>query len=157
MQDKANQHQKKHPKITKIGLALVCIIGLFLWSQIGVHSQPITQIEYSGVTSHVIDGDTLRMRGREQSIRLWGVDAPENDEKGFQRAKNRLFSLAQNKPLRCLQIDIDKYDRSVARCFLLDGAEINLLMIQSGTAKEYKFFSKGFYSRLQAGGRGQEK
>lgn len=35
----------------------------------------------------------------------------------------------------------------VVSCFLSDGREINRMMIESGKAKEYRRFTKGFYSR----------
>ncbi|MFT7235129.1 MAG: endonuclease YncB(thermonuclease family), partial [Methylophagaceae bacterium] len=41
----------------------------------------------------------------------------------------------------------DKYGRTVARCYLANGEEINRLMIDSGKAAEYKYFTKGFYSK----------
>jgi endonuclease YncB( thermonuclease family) len=44
------------------------------------------------------------------------------------------------------QKDQDRYGRTVARCFLPNGQEINRLMIESGTAQEYVRFSRGFYS-----------
>ena len=47
----------------------------------------------------------------------------------------------------CLsKMDVDRYERTVARCFLKDGREVNAVMIASGTAVEYHRFSKGFYA-----------
>ena len=80
-------------------------------------------------------------------VRLWGVDAPEMDDRGFQAATDTLTRLALGKRITCREIERDRYGRSVARCFLSDGQEINRLMIESGTAKEYRRFTKGFYSR----------
>jgi endonuclease YncB( thermonuclease family) len=94
---------------------------------------------------YVVDGDSLYLRSRSQQVRLWGVDAPENGERGFKAATDYLFSIAQGKRVECRQIDVDRYGRSVARCFLPDGREINRLMIESGTAREYRHFTKGFY------------
>jgi endonuclease YncB( thermonuclease family) len=49
--------------------------------------------------------------------------------------------------ITCREVDRNRYGRSVARCFLPDGREINRLMIESGTAREYRHFIKGLYSR----------
>ncbi|MFV1654359.1 MULTISPECIES: thermonuclease family protein, partial [unclassified Phaeobacter] len=100
-----------------------------------------------GTVGYVFDGDTLRLRGGQESrLRLWGVDAPEKDEAGFQEAKIALESIALNRKITFIEIDQDRYGRTVARVFLSDGREVNRMMIESGTAKEYRRFSKGFYS-----------
>ena len=126
----------------------VCLVGLFAFVWITApEARTRTPAQYSGVVTYVIDGDTLKIRGREQSIRLWGVDAPEIWSKGSQGALNALYALSFEQRIICNEIDVDRYGRSVARCFLPDGREINRLMIASGTAKEYRYFSKGFYSR----------
>jgi endonuclease YncB( thermonuclease family) len=75
------------------------------------------------------------------------VDAPERDAAGFEQATAMLSRLAQGQRITCREVDRDRYGRSVARCFLSDGREINRLMIESGTAREYRPFTKGFYSR----------
>ena len=101
----------------------------------------------SGKVRYVVDGDSLFINGHKPQIRLWGVDAPEDGEAGFQAAADYLFLIAQGQRVTCQQIDRDQYGRTVARCFLPDGREINRLMIHSGKAKEYRRFTKGFYSR----------
>ncbi len=101
----------------------------------------------SGFVVRVVDGDSLYLDSHEPQIRLWGVDAPERDEQGFTAATDELRRLADGKQLKCQEVDQDRYGRTVARCFLSDGREINRLMIESGTATEYRRFTKGFYSR----------
>ena len=95
---------------------------------------------------HVVDGDSLYLENHEPQIRLWGVDAPERNESGYDRARNTLTGLALDQSVRCDIVDTDKYQRSVARCFLADGQEINRMMIESGAAKEYLRFTQGYYS-----------
>lgn len=118
----------------------------FLWatySPAKITTPPI----YSGRVGYVVDGDSLYLDGRRQQVRLWGVDAPEKSESGFQAATDYLFLIAQGQRIECRQIEVDRYGRSVARCFLRDGREINRLMIESGTAKEYRHFTRGYYSK----------
>lgn len=95
---------------------------------------------------HVVDGDSLYLENHEPQIRLWGVDAPERNESGYDRARNTLTGFALSQSVRCDIVDTDKYQRSVARCFLADGQEINRMMIDSGAAKEYLRFTQGYYS-----------
>ncbi len=100
-----------------------------------------------GAVSYIVDGDSLYLRGQKTQVRLWGVDAPEKSESGFQAATDYLFLIAQGQQVTCRIITVDRYGRNVARCFLPDGREINRLMISSGRTKEYRRFTKGFYSR----------
>ena len=95
---------------------------------------------------YVVDGDSLYLEQHDPQIRLWGVDAPERNEAGYELAKNTLTRIALSKSVRCEIVDIDKYQRTVARCFLADGQEINRMMIDSGAAKEYLRFTHGYYS-----------
>jgi len=127
-------------------MACMMAAGFVLWIVFWTGSVPETPA-LSGSVRHVVDGDSLYMNGHEPQIRLWGVDAPERDEAGFQAATDALHRLAEGKQLTCQQIDRDQYGRTVARCFLSDGQEINRMMIESGTATEYLRFSRGFYSR----------
>lgn len=101
----------------------------------------------SGRVRYVVDGDSLYMNGHKAQVRLWGVDAPERGASGYHPATAFLRSIAEGQKITCRQIDRDKYGRTVARCFLSDGREINRLMIESGTAREYRHFTRGFYSR----------
>lgn len=101
--------------------------------------------ENKGKCRHVVDGDSLYIAGQDTQIRLWGVDAPERDEPGYERAKQALVKLALKKNVYCATQDIDKYDRIVARCFLEDGKEINQALLASGVSQEYCRFTKNYY------------
>ncbi|MCP9237912.1 thermonuclease family protein [Lewinella sp. JB7] len=100
--------------------------------------------------AYVFDGDTLRLVGKTRlRTRLWGVDAPEKGEAGSDRARDALITLAGGRKITYIPIDTDRYGRTVARVFLRDGREINRLLIDSGVAKEYCRYSKGFYGRCK--------
>ena len=110
---------------------------------------------YSAVCRYVVDGDSLYLRGLKKQIRLWGVDAPERDEVGYQQAKNALRDSAQGQSLQCVKKEFDKYGRIVARCFTRTEKEghwreINRAMIHGGTTKEYCRFSRGFYGHCKS-------
>lgn len=104
----------------------------------------------AGKCHRVVDGDSLYIAGSDTQIRLWGVDAPERDEHGYQRAKDSLRKLALGKYLRCVQQDIDKYGRVVARCYRKnDNRELNRVQIESGVADEYCHFTRGYYGHCR--------
>lgn len=109
-------------------------------------SPSLPAFDWQGVVRHVVDGDSLYIEGVEPQIRLWAVDAPERDERGYDAAKKKLINLAKGKVIGCETKDIDKYDRIVGRCFVLSGGlEINRELIASGVSNEYCRFSKNHY------------
>ena len=138
-------------------MALLLALIAVLVSSAGA-KQPATSwpTQITGVCIEVIDGDSLYLRGFEPQVRLWGVDAPERNQRGYAAAKTALRELALGRTLYCERQAIDKYKRLVARCFITDameaqktlprpGGEINRLLIERGVASEYCWFSKGFY------------
>ena len=126
--------------------------------------------------TQVVDGDSLYLQGFKSQVRLWGVDAPERNERGYAEAKSALTALAYGRTLHCERQEIDKYGRMVARCFVatdvgvqavapdvdvsdkdkqthdaapVTGPEINRQLIERGAASEYCWFSKGFYGHCK--------
>ena len=110
---------------------------------------PDAQAQQSNVlearVSKVLDGDTFTLRGESRRIRVWGLDAPEWDQRGGSAATETLQSLISGKTLSCSVVDIDRYGRLVGQCFLPDGRDIAAEMIRSGAASEYCRYSRGFY------------
>lgn len=101
---------------------------------------------YTAECNRVVDGDSLYLKGLDTQIRLWGVDAPERDETGYDAARNSLRKLALGRELRCETKDIDKYNRIVARCYdSASGLELNREQIRRRVAKEYCYFSRNYY------------
>jgi endonuclease YncB( thermonuclease family) len=95
--------------------------------------------------ARVVDGDTFKLSGQSQSIRVWGLDAPERNQAGGSAATAALNALISGQTLRCAVVDIDRYQRLVGQCFLPDGRDITAAMIMTGTATEYCRYSKGYY------------
>ena len=96
--------------------------------------------------SKVLDGDTFTLKGQSRRIRVWGLDAPEWDHAGGSAATATMTSLIAGQTLRCQVLDMDRYGRFVAQCFLPDGRDIAAEMIRSGAATEYRRYSRGYYS-----------
>ena len=95
--------------------------------------------------ARVVDGDTFKLSGQSQSIRVWGLDAPERNKAGGSAATAALKALISGQTLSCVVVDIDRYQRLVGQCFLPDGRDITAAMIMTGTATEYCRYSKGYY------------
>ena len=98
----------------------------------------------------IADGDTLfvRIRNRNETIRLLGVDTPEvkskytNEEPYGKEASNYTRNLVKRKKIR-LEFDFekrDKYNRLLAYVYLPDGRLLNRALIKKGYARVYKFF-----------------
>lgn len=104
----------------------------------------------------VIDGDTIRHG--ERVIRLWGIDAPEINQRCLDHdgseyqcgvaSKTTLELLIQDKPLTCSFISKDRYRREVAKCYL-ENIDIGGLMVSLGQAIDYRRYSKGHYAAEQ--------
>ena len=104
-----------------------------------------TAEEFSGTVTRVTDGDTFHLSGVDPAIRVWGLDAPERDERGGSAATRAMRSLIGGQPLTCVLVDIDRYQRLVGQCFLPNGRDIAEAMISMGVATEYCRYSRGFY------------
>lgn len=111
----------------------------------GRDDRKIPETDYEGRLARIVDGDTFYIEGVDTRIRLWGVDAPERDEAGFDEASAMLESLAGGETLSCEHMDRDRYGRIVARCRLGDGVDLSEAMIKSGVATEYLRFTQGYY------------
>ena len=98
--------------------------------------------EIIGVVLHVTDGDTFRVNGIK--IRIWGVDAPEIDQRGYVEAEKVLQEKALLKQVSCVIRDRDRYGRIVAQCFR-DKEDIGGAIIASGWARDDRRHSKGYY------------
>ena len=103
------------------------------------------------------DGDTFTIEGVK--IRLWGIDAPElrqRCKKGVAvyecgtAAKMALEAfIGEEGDLICDVIDIDRYDRKVARCSV-GGSDLGNMMVRAGQALAYRAYSDDFYSESES-------
>jgi endonuclease YncB( thermonuclease family) len=104
---------------------------------------------YTG-QARVIDGDTLALG--EIKVRLHGIDAPEmaqtcNDMRGhawacgeWSRAVLKRLAVG---PVTCVQTDMDRYGRVVARCYSKE-LDLNQAMVAKGAAFAYAEYSKDY-------------
>ena len=111
---------------------------------------PITLAESIIGKATMIDGDTIRIG--KNKIRLYGIDAPEINqtctiekiiwECGFESFQ-ALESIISEKEVQCEIVDIDRYKRFVAKCFVKN-INLNKYMVQNGWAVAYRYYSDDF-------------
>ena len=101
--------------------------------------------------SKVIDGDTINVfiDGKKETIRLIGIDSPENvdprelvqcfGKEASNKAKEVLTGKKVSLEADPSQGERDKYDRLLRYVFLEDGTNFNKLMIAEGFAHEYTY------------------
>lgn len=86
----------------------------------------------------VIDGDTIKVNG--ETVRLWGIDAPEIDQTCHHEqtdfncgalSRDVLVGLIQNDQPECDRQYVDCYGRTVARC-AVRGLDLGSMMGSSG-------------------------
>lgn len=118
----------------------------------------------SGVAS-VIDGDTIEIHG--QRIRLNGIDAPESRQmcedgasKQYRCGQIAAFALddflAKRRPVSCIEVDRDRYGRSVAVC-TAGGVDIAEWLVKQGHAIDYTRYSGGDYAAAEAEARAAKR
>lgn len=103
----------------------------------------------SGVVGIVIDGDTLRLKGSDQDVRLVGIQAPKLPlgRKGFKawpmadEARGALVNLIGNQSvtLRLGESPQDRHGRTLAHVVRKDGVWIQGEMLRLGFARVYTF------------------
>ena len=107
----------------------------------------------------VIDGDTIRIKGNK--IRLYGIDAPENNQicskpwlsfniitfnKDYEcglKTTSLLKKFIKNEILVCKKKSMDRYNRVVAICFKKK-RDINSWLVRNGLAVAYTKYSKKY-------------
>ena len=121
-------------------------------------ASPSLAVETLSGRARVVDGDTLEVSGVK--VRLFGVDAPELDqrcERGGrvwacgQAAREALAGIVGRQRVVCDVQDIDRYGRDVAVCQVGD-QDVGAVMVREGMAIAYRRYS-GRYVNAEAAAR----
>lgn len=96
----------------------------------------ICQADLNGTVVHVGDGDTIRILledGREQKVRLWGIDAPESDQPHGNESRKVLANLVAGKAVVVKHRNKYHQKRLIGAVYI-DGVDIQLEMVREGAA-----------------------
>lgn len=91
----------------------------------------------------VYDGDHISVQGRDgkiYSIRIQGIDAPEEEQAFGKKSRKKLSDLVVNKEVKVIVHKKDLYDRYVGSVYL-NGIDVGLRQIEAGMAWHFKRFS----------------
>lgn len=98
----------------------------------------------------VVDGDTIIIN--KQSIRLFGIDAPELDHPYGIKSKYALVSLCKGKVVTAQLTADTSYERLVAKVLLPDGTDVAAELVKQGLALDWPKYSGGVYKHLEPPG-----
>lgn len=124
--------------VKAMGLAVILVVVLAQTAG----SEEIAEVRLLHATA--VDGDTIHILGRRQSVRIKGLDTPELHGKcpaeieKARLAKKRMQELIDGGVT--LEFDgrrIDKYGRLLARVIDATGRDVAAVMIDEGLARPY--------------------
>jgi endonuclease YncB( thermonuclease family) len=135
-------------QLAGLAIAGVAVISLLLTAATGrivAQKQPL-----QGVV-RVVDGDTIALG--EVRIRLEGIDAPETTQtchrprfgiwRCGEEAARQLAQLIGANPVSCDDLGLDKYGRTLGRCFA-GTVHLNAEMVRSGYAWAFVKYSRAY-------------
>ena len=93
--------------------------------------------EQYGIVVNVVDGDTIHFMPETYeyylTIRVFGVDCPEFNQKGGLLAHSFTQRFALGKKAKIKRVDVDKYGRIVANV-IIDGKDLSEELLKVGLA-----------------------
>jgi micrococcal nuclease len=104
---------------------------------------PILAENIEGVVISISDGDSITVRtanDRNLTVRMAGIDAPENGQEFSTVSKRYLATLVAGKTVQLRPIGTDRYQRTLAEVSI-NGENINLRMVRAGMAWQYIKYS----------------
>jgi endonuclease YncB( thermonuclease family) len=96
---------------------------------------------FSATVVGITDGDTIVVAdgaGRQESIRLAGIDAPEHNQSFGSQSTQNLASLISDKNVNLECENERSYGRMICKVLLSDGEDVCLDQVKSGMAWHYK-------------------
>ncbi|MCE5198176.1 MAG: thermonuclease family protein [Armatimonadota bacterium] len=107
---------------------------------------------YKGKCVGISDGDTIKVMhlGREEKIRLWGIDCPEKKQAYGSVAKKFTSDKTFGKIVKVEVRDYDRYGRTVGSVILPSGNSLNLALVKTGLAWWYKQYAPNDFTLSKA-------
>lgn len=98
--------------------------------------------QWSGVVTHVVDGDTVHVRAtpnaEPRSVRLLGIDAPESCQPHGRQASEALRAMALGRTVLVATMQQDDYGRDLA-VLHLGRDDVGQQLVAAGHAWSYRF------------------
>jgi endonuclease YncB( thermonuclease family) len=79
--------------------------------------------------------------GREEKIRLYGIDCPERRQAFGTRARQFTSSLSSGKEVTVKARNKDRYERTLAEVILPDGRKLNRELVKAGYTWWYRKYA----------------
>ena len=100
-------------------------------------------VVFSSKCVGVNDGDTIRVifAGREERVRLYGIDCPEKGQPYSSKAKQFTSSLVFGRTVNVRVVERDRYGRAVAWVTTEDGKNVNAMLVEAGLAWWYRKYA----------------
>lgn len=117
---------------------------------------------WPGKVVNVSDGDTITVlhEGRQERIRIYGIDCPEKDQPFGQKARDLTASMVAGRTVDVEEKDTDRYGRIVG-LVSVDGTNLNESIVRNGFAWVYPQYCKESFcvdwSRLESAAKQQKK
>ena len=111
--------------------------------------------QYSGKIIKVYDGETIWVKlenGDIDSVKLWGIDAPELDQKyGIASKEHLIKQIHREVKLEYKSRDRQKYMQAIVNYTLKSGEEVNLnnSLVEHGYAWKNKYSNDKHLEKLQ--------
>ena len=101
--------------------------------------------DFTGPVVSVLDGDTTEVlhKTRPERTRLSSIDCPEKGQAFGTRAKQAASSLVFGKDVTLNTHGQDKYRRTLADVFRLDGTHVNHTLAKDGWCWWYRKYAPG--------------
>jgi micrococcal nuclease len=98
---------------------------------------------FSGPVVSVLDGDIIEVLHNTypERIRLSGIDCPEQGQAFGDRAKQAASALVFGRDVILQTHGQDKYGRTMADVFLLDGTNVNHALVEAGWCWCYRKYA----------------
>ncbi|MCX7831976.1 MAG: thermonuclease family protein [Actinobacteria bacterium] len=113
--------------------------------------QETSQQKEEAIVSRVVDGDTIVviLNGREEKVRLIGIDTPERGRPYFNEAKQKTAELVLGKKVR-MEKDVSERDRygRLLRYVYVGNIFVNAELVKQGYAMAYTYPPDVKYSEL---------
>lgn len=129
-------------------LYVVCLLGILLALLLFSPARAsdlngFASVSWSGSVVGVVDGDTIDVlhNRHAERIRLSGIDCPEKGQSFGKVARLATSTFVFGRIVTIKPRDRDKYKRTVADVFLLDGRNLNHQLVKDGWCWWYRKYA----------------